>query len=392
MSIKKKLKIGIVGSTGSVGKTSLDIISKFSKNFKVELLVCDKNYRAILSQINKFAPRYVFINNKKSFNLVNDNIKNKKIIILNDYKKFEQLLNLKFDKVILAIPSIVGLKYAFLFAKHSKQLLVANKESIVCGGKIFLDRAKLYKCKITSIDSEHYCIAQSLLENKIEQIDSVYLTASGGPFLGMDSRSYSKASIKKVTNHPRWNMGNKISVDSATLVNKIFELIEAHILFGIPVNKIKIKIHKESLAHCAIVLKNGLVKLIMHDTTMSIPIRNSLFDNKFFSHKSTFFNSSKKIIMNFEESNLSQFKIVKTGYRVLGMGHRAWILFNIFNDSLVSRFLKKEIYFYEIVINLIKIFKKKSITLYCNKKIKKLSDIEETILYAKKYLINYDTK
>jgi 1-deoxy-D-xylulose-5-phosphate reductoisomerase len=384
MSIKKKLKIGIVGSTGSVGKTSLNIISKYPKDFKVELLVCDKDYRAIILQIKKFAPKYVFINNVKSFNLVQNKIQNKKIIILNDYKKFQKILNLQFDKIILAIPSTQGLRHAFFLTKYSRQLLVANKESIVCGGKVLLNVAKMHKCQITSIDSEHYCIEQSLLENKIDEIDSVYLTASGGPFLGMNARSYSRASIKKVTDHPRWNMGNKISVDSATLVNKIFESIEAHVLFGIPANKIKIKIHKESLVHSAIVLKNGLVKLIAHDTTMLIPIRNSLFDNKFSSQKNNFFNSKKKIIFNFQESNLSEFLIVKTGHKVLKMGHRAWILFNVINDSLVTRFLNKEIYFYEIVFNLIKIFKKKSITLYCNKKIKTLSDIEKTIVYGKK--------
>ena len=219
MSIKKKLKIGIVGSTGSVGKTSLNIISKYPKDFKVELLVCDKNYRAIILQIKKFAPKYVFINNVKSFNLVQNKIKNKKIIIIfNDYEKFNKIFKAKFDKIILAIPGTEGLRYAFLLSKHSDELLVANKESIVCGGKILIKKANSNKCKITSIDSEHYCIAQSLLEHKINDIDKVYLTASGGPFLGRSSKFYSKASIDAVTNHPRWSMGKKISVDSATLV------------------------------------------------------------------------------------------------------------------------------------------------------------------------------
>ena len=392
MSIKKKLKIAIIGSTGSVGKTCLNIISEFPKNFKVELLVCDTNYRLILSQIKMFSPRYVFVNNKKSFDLVKKKIDNKKFIIFNDYKKFTKSLNFKFDKVVLAIPSTTGLRYAFFFTEYAKELLIANKESIICGGKLLLENAKSHKCKITSIDSEHYCISQALLENKIEEIDTVYLTASGGPFLGMSKRSYSRASIKKVTNHPRWNMGNKISVDSATLVNKIFELIEAHVLYDIPINKIKIKIHKESLAHAAIVLKNGLVKLIMHDTTMSIPIRNALFDNKFFHHKNSFFNSKQKIALNFEESNLSEFEIAKTGYKVLNMGHRAWILFNVINDFLVSKFLKEQIFFYEIVGNLIKIFKKKSIALYCSRRVKTIFDINKTIAYGNKYLKDYEIR
>ena len=383
MSIKKQLKIGIVGSTGSVGNISLNIISKYPDNFRVELLVCNKNYKSILAQIKKFSPRYVFINNKKSFDLVKRKILNKKTIILNDLEKFQKILNSKLDKVILAIPSFEGLSHALFFAKHSKELLIANKESIICGGAVLLNQAKFHKCKITSIDSEHYCIAQSLRENTMQEIKAVYLTASGGPFLGKSMSSYSKASIMRVTNHPRWSMGKKISVDSATLVNKIFELIEAHVLYDIPKNKIKIKIHKESLAHSAIVLNNGLVKLIMHNTTMAIPIRNSLFDNKFFFKEKSFFDSKKIITLNFEEQNLSEFMIVKTGYKVLGMGHAAWILFNVINDSLVTKFLNKEIHFYEIVANLIKIFQKKSIALYCKKNIKTLSDIRKVTNYGK---------
>lgn len=392
MSIKKKLKIGVIGSTGSVGITSLDIVSKYPKSFQVEFLVCDKNYQLILSQIKIFSPKYVFINNLHSYNYVISRVLNKKIIILNDYKKLQKISNLKFDKVILAIPGIEGLKFAFSFLKYSKELLIANKESIVCGGKVLLKNAKSNNCKITSVDSEHYCIAQTLLENKIEEIHSIYLTASGGPFLGKSSKSYSKAPIRDVVNHPRWNMGKKISTDSATLVNKIFELIEAHVLYNIPVDKIKIKIHKESLVHSAIVLKNGLVKMIMHDTTMKIPIRNSLFDNKFFSQEKFFFDKKKKITLNFQERNLSEFKIIKTGYKVLYMGQAAWILFNVINDFLVTKFLNKEIFFYQIVTNLIKIFKKKSVVLYCNKKIKTFSDIEKIISYGKNYIANYEIK
>ena len=143
MSIKKKLKIGVIGSTGSVGITSLDIVSKYPKSFQVEFLVCDKNYQLILSQIKIFSPKYVFINNLHSYNYVISRVLNKKIIILNDYKKLQKISNLKFDKVILAIPGIEGLKFAFSFLKYSKELLIANKESIVCGGKVLKKKCQI---------------------------------------------------------------------------------------------------------------------------------------------------------------------------------------------------------------------------------------------------------
>ena len=178
-------------------------------------------------------------------------------------------------------------------------------------------------------------------------------------------------------------MGSKISVDSATMCNKIFELIEAHVLFKIPIDKLKIKIHEESQVHSAVVFKNGLVHMIMHDTTMTIPIRNSIFDNKFKNQSYNFFKSKKNIKLNFDEIKLSKFKILKTGYTILKMGHTAWILFNVINDNLVEKFLNQKIFFYEIVKNLIKIFNNKSLILYCKKtKVKNIADINKVINYG----------
>ena len=379
----KKINIGVIGSTGSVGKTSLKIFKKYKKNFNIELLVCDQNLKEITSQIKTYSPKYVFINNDSVYNLIKLKKFKKKIIFFNNFLYFKKKFKSKLDKVILGVPGLVGLKYAFLFTKHSKEILVANKESLVCGALVLLKQAKNNNCKITSIDSEHFSIYQIIKNKNLNNIDSVFLTASGGPFLNKKVKSYSKANIKEVTNHPRWKMGNKISVDSATMCNKIFELIEAHILFNIPVEKLKIKIHEESLVHSAIVFKDGLVHMVMHDTTMTIPIRNSIFENKFNKQSLNFFKSKNNIRLNFDEIKLSKFKILKTGYKVLKMGHVAWILFNVINDNLVGKFLNKKIFFYEIVKNLIKIFNHKSMELYCKKnKITNVADIQKIINYG----------
>ena len=379
----KKINIGVIGSTGSVGKTTLKILKQYKRKFNIELLVCDQNLKEITNQIKIYSPKYVFVNNTSVYNSIKLKKFKKKIIFFNNFLFFQKKFKSKLDKVILGVPGISGLKFAFFFSTNSKEILIANKESLVCGASILLKKAKTHNCKITSIDSEHFCIQQIIKDKNLNEIDSVFLTASGGPFLKEKENSYLRASIKKVTNHPKWSMGGKISVDSATMCNKIFELIEAHILFNIPINKLKIKIHEESLIHSAVVFKNGLVHMVMHDTTMTIPIRNSIFKNKFNNQLNNVFKSKKNIHLNFDEIKLSKFKILKTGYKVLKMGHAAWILFNVINDSLVTKFLNKKIFFYEIVKNLIKIFNTKSVLLYCKKtKIKSVADINKTINYG----------
>ena len=386
-----KQKIAIFGSTGSVGSTALNIISKYPNLFNVELLVCENNNLKIVKQANKFSANYIYVNNNDSLSKINKKNLKKKIQILRDFHELERIFckKKKIDKVILCVPSFVGLKYAFSATKFSKEILIANKESIICGGHIFLKEANRYNCKITSIDSEHYCLSELLKNQKLNTISSVYLTASGGPFLNKKKIFYNKSLIKDVINHPKWKMGKKISVDSATMVNKIFEIIEAHVLFNIPFDKLKIKIHKESLIHSAIVFKDGLVKLIMHDTSMSIPIRNCLFNQNFFFQKKNFFTKTPDFSLSFNESLIKKFEIVNFSLKIIRLGHRAWIFFNVINDILVEKFLKKEIFFYQITKNLINIFKNKSIILYCKIEIKNITDIHKTINYAKKIFKHY---
>jgi len=383
-----KKKIAVIGSTGSIGATSLKIIKKYPNLFNVELLVCNKSLKKLIHQIKLFSPKYIFINDKsarekfKRLNLFNS------IKLIENFSSFSKIFKqqTKFDKVILGASSVDGLKYSFEFINYTKEILIANKESIICGGNVLLEAAKKLNCKISSIDSELYCLSQLLLNSNNQKIDTVYLTASGGPLLGKKKTDFLKSSVKLITNHPKWSMGKKISVDSSTMVNKIFEIIETHILFQIPFNKIKIKIHKESLVHSAVIFKDGFVKVGMHDTSMEIPIRNSLFENKFVHQKKNFFKNKNLVSLNFNELQLTEFPILKTGIKIINYGHAAWILFNVINDELVKKFLNKQIFYYEIVKNLNKIFSKKIVLTYCKKKISTLADIEETINFGLKEL------
>ena len=389
MNFKKK-NIAILGSTGSVGENALKVISKYPNYFNVKLLVCNKSYKKIIYQIIKYSPKYVFIKNFKVFTLVKKKFHKENIIFFNTLEYMNKIFksSKKFDKVLIGISGLAGLDYSFSFLNYSKELLIANKESLICGGKVLLKNAKLKKCKIISVDSEHYSLSEILKNENLENIDKIYITASGGPLLNKKNKSSKKIQIKDVLKHPTWSMGKKISIDSATMVNKIFELIEAHLLFSIPYDKLRIKIHKESLVHSAIVLKNGLVKMIMHNTSMQIPIRNSFFDNNFFNDNKNYFKEISNFTLNFDEINLKNFNITKIGSNILKGGHAKWIFFNVINDFLVYKFLNNEIFFYEIVSKLIKVFKNRNIIKDINKKIKNFSDIKNMIILSKKIASN----
>jgi len=382
MFIKKK--IAILGSTGSIGKTTINLIKKFDKYFNVELLTCNKNEKLILNQIKKLKPSYVIITDYNTFLKIKKKNINK-VIILNNIIELKSILKKRFDITIHGISSYAGLNFALEFINFSKKMLIANKEAIVCGGNFLLNKAKKNNCQLLSIDSEHYCLSNTLEKIDKNQLKEIYLTASGGPFLKLPYLKYYKANIKKTTNHPKWKMGLKISVDSATLVNKILEIIEAHYLFNIPLKKIKIKIHEESVVHSCVILRNGLCYLVAHNTSMTIPIRNSLLDDKLINEKKIFFSNKKKFIFSFDEEILNKFKILKNINSFLNKGPRACIFFNVTNDILVDYYLNKKIFFYEISQKLIKMMNNKLLFNYLKKNINKEQDIYDTIEYAKKY-------
>lgn len=385
MYSSKKISVAVLGSTGSVGRTTLKIISKHKKKFDIRLLVCNSNIKLFKKQILKFCPKYAYINQFNSRYLIKKLNLKSNTIILNDFDSLKKkFIKSKIKKTVLGISSVDGLDYAFLFAKLSNELLIANKESIICGGKLLIKEAKKNKCKITSIDSEHYCLSKLLKNTNLKKINRVYLTASGGPFLEKSKSFKNKVPISVAINHPNWSMGKKISIDSATMVNKILEVMEAHILFNIPFSKIKIKIHKESLVHSMVIMKNGLTNILAHDTSMIIPIRNSLFDEQYYDQSNNYFNNHFSFILSFDEKKLKNFDIFLISNKIFKLGHKAWILFNVVNDVLVNKYLNKEIFFNDIVFKLIKVFSRKSIIMHCKKKIRTISDIKKTINFGKK--------
>ena len=337
----KKL-ISILGSTGSVGISVLKIIEKKDNLFQLNLLSANKNFKQICYQIKKFKPKFFLIYNQKIFIKVKKKFKFSKVKII---CKLQKNLHIKkSDITVTAIPGIVGLEPTIYFVKKSKKILIANKESIICGWKLIKNHAKKNSTKIIPVDSEHYSIMKLLENHKINEIEKIYITASGGPFL-----NYKLSQLKKVTpsdalKHPKWKMGKKISIDSATLMNKILEVIEAQKLFSIPDTKIDILIHPNSLVHAIIQFKNGLVKLLYHDTSMIIPLANAIFDGdvnirQFYKKEK---NKKKIIIENlyFQKVDKKIFPTIQLKKK-LSQYYSTPIIINAANEVLVELFLKK---------------------------------------------------
>ena len=340
----KKKTFAILGSTGSIGKSSLNVINKL-KNTKVELIFADKNFREILNQIKIYKPRVVVINSFETF-IKLKNIFKKKIKILNDYKVSKKYLK-KIDTTISAIPGINGLEPTIFFTAISKKVLIANKESVVCGWNLIRNIAKKFNTKLIPIDSEHFSI-NFLLKNYLpDQINKIYITASGGPFLNFDKKKLIKVQPSQAIKHPKWKMGKKISVDSATLMNKVLEVIDAVKLFSINLDKFKIVVHPQSLIHSIIELKNGLRVFVYHEPDMKIPIANAIKD---FNISPKIFNFNHKNISN----NLSFFEVDKKQFPVeeiikkININNSSPILINAANEIFVDQFLKKKIKFIDI--------------------------------------------
>ena len=376
-----KKKISILGSTGSIGLSTLKIINKKKNLFDIHLLAADKKLNLISSQIRKYRPKIYIINDKKTFNIIEKKFKKSKTLILNNFDSIND--KKKIDITVSAIPGIAGLKPTISMIKNSKKILIANKESIICGWDLIKKNSLKYKSEIVPVDSEHFSIFQLLKEHKKSEIKNFFITASGGPFLNLKKNKFKNIKPKDALSHPRWSMGKKISVDSATLMNKILELIEAQKLFNIPEKKLKIVIHPESLVHAVIELKNGLTKFIYHDTSMIVPIANAIFDNNLLIEDYLKSKNHKLKNLTFQEVKKSTFPIIRIKKRINEFPSTS-IIINASNEILVDHFLQKKIPFSSISKIIMIILNDRNYRKYAIRKPKNIDQINEIDLWAKK--------
>tara|TARA_Y100000389_G_scaffold46263_1_gene41193 strand:+ start:4778 stop:5947 length:1170 start_codon:yes stop_codon:yes gene_type:complete len=378
--------ISIIGSTGSIGLTALSIIDKKKNFFKVNLLSSNKNYNLICKQIKKYKPNFFVISNQDIYLKVKNKFKKKKTKIFNNFDL--QNLKIKNDIAISAIPGINGLEPTIAMIKLSKKILIANKESIICGWNLIKKNALTNKTKIVPIDSEHFSIFTLLKSHKLNEIKKFYITASGGPFLNYKIKQFKNIKPKDALKHPKWKMGKKITVDSSTLMNKMLELIEAQKLFDIPDNKIDILIHPNSLVHAIIKLKNGLTKFIYHETTMIIPLANALFEGDF--NIEDFYNKKikKRTIENltFDKVNAKIFPIIKLKKR-LNECPSTPIIINAANEILVDQFLQKKIPFLSISKTILSILNDRNYKKYAIRNPENIKDIIKIDKWARETII-----
>ena len=369
-----KKKIAILGSTGSIGKTLIEIIKKDKKNFEVILLTAHKSYKEILKQAKILHVKNLIITDKKSYLNLSKN-KLGKIKIYNDYDAFNKIFKKKIDYVMSSISGINGLVPTIKIIKFTKKIAIANKEAIICGWHLIKKDLKRFNTSFIPVDSEHFSIFYSLQGNKISNVNKIYLTASGGPLINTPRNKFKDIKISEAINHPNWKMGKKISVDSATMMNKVFEIIEAKKIFNIKYEALDILVHPSSYVHAIIKFNDGMVKIIAHDTNMRIPIFNSLYENQNKKIKTDKLNLKKLNLLNLKKVDLNKFPSIKIIKKLKNKESSLETVIVLANDILVNHFLLKKIYFTDITKFLQKLISMKKFKNYSNNKLDNINSI-----------------
>ena len=381
-----KTKIAILGSTGSIGKSTLDIIRKDKKNFDVILLTANNNYKKLIQQAKQFKAKNVLIKNHKFYLKVKNSLKKTKVY--SGDISIKKIFSKKLDYTMSAVVGLAGLQPTIDAIEISKTVAIANKETIICGWNILSKLIKKYKTQILPVDSEHFSIRELTKNVSDSDVEEIIITASGGPFLKKPLNKLNHVKPEQATNHPNWKMGKKISIDSANMMNKVFEVIEACKLFKFNKKKYKIMIHPQSYVHSIIRFKNGLIKMILYNTDMKIPISNTIYQNE-----NSFSNKSKidtKILnkLNFEKVNINKFPSIKLIKKCLNSGYSTPIIINASNEVLVDLFLKGKINFLDIVATINKIFKDEDFNKYAKRKPKSVKEIKIIDDWARLKTIN----
>ncbi len=373
-----KKKIAILGSTGSIGENTLKVIKQNKKNFDIILLSTNKNLTKVLKQAKEFNVKNIIVSDLKTYQRAKLKLKRLNLKIYKDFNNLGKIFKKKNDFIMSSITGLSGLEPTLKSIKFTKTILIANKEAIICGWNLINKELKKFGTKFIPVDSEHFSIWSLLEDNKSKNIEKIYITASGGPFLNLPLKKFSKISIKNALNHPNWKMGKKISIDSATMMNKLFEIIEAKNIFNLEYRKISALIHPKSYVHAIIKFKNGTTKILIHETSMKIPIFNALYFN----------DKNKKILskpidlkklnnLNLSEPDTKKFQslnIIKLLPKKISLFET--ILITV-NDEVVKLFLKNEISFKEIVPTILKVIKSKDFLKYRKITPKNLNNITE---------------
>jgi 1-deoxy-D-xylulose-5-phosphate reductoisomerase len=341
-------KILILGSTGSIGINTLNVIRKFPDKFKVCALTVNTRIDLLEPQIREFKPELVVVKNKELAEELKRKINNTTKVLPGNAGLIEAASNLEYDILIGAMVGFAGLIPTIEAIKRGKRIALANKETLVVAGELVKSLVKKYNSEIIPVDSEHSAIFQCMTGENPEEVEKLILTASGGPFREIRKEELKKVTVASALNHPNWKMGNKITIDSATMMNKGLEVIEAHWLFNLPKEKIDVVIHPQSIVHSMVQFVDGSVKAQMGLPDMKLPIQYALSYPERLPNDFPRTNLPEISSLTFSQPDFDKFECLKLAYQTLEKGGIAPCTLNAANEVAVDKFLKKEIKFSDI--------------------------------------------
>ncbi len=341
--------ISILGSTGSIGTQTLDIVRLFPDRLKVRVLTAGGNADMLLKQAREFLPECVVIGDDDQWEYVRDELKGLPIEVLSGMEGLIRAAEWSTaDTVVTAIVGAAGLEPTIAAAEKGKRIALANKEALVIAGQLLRPLADLHGAEIIPIDSEHSAIFQCLVGESIDSVESLHLTASGGPFRTRPLESFDSITKEEALNHPNWSMGPKITIDSATMMNKGLEMIEAHWLFGIDASQIHVVVHPQSIVHSMVSFKDGSVKAQLGVPDMKVPIQYALSFPDRWEAPHARLDWARQPELNFEVPDTKRFPALSLAYEALRKGGAAPAVLNAANEEAVLLFLSDQIRFVDI--------------------------------------------
>tara|TARA_B100000902_G_C27293557_1_gene908619 strand:- start:551 stop:1717 length:1167 start_codon:yes stop_codon:yes gene_type:complete len=371
-----KKKVIILGSTGSIGTKTFNIFKKDNNNFDVLLLSTYSNVDKIVKQAKELKVKNIIINNPEKYKEAKIKYSKQNFKIFNNFSNIKKIIGKK--KIyysMISVSGLDGLEPTLILSEYSKNLAIVNKESLICGWNLIKKKLIKFRTNFIPIDSEHYSIYTLLKNHSYNDVDKVYITASGGPFLNYPKKKFRFIKPNTALKHPNWKMGRKITIDSSTLMNKVFEVIEAKNLFNLSYKKISILTHPKSYIHAIIKFNNGITKILIHDPDMKIPIYNSIYKEKV--TKIATKSLDIKILNNptLKEVNLSKFPLVNLLKNLPKKNSLFETILVTVNDYFVFKFLEKRIDYKKMIKLIFKILNSNEFVRYKKIQPKNMEDI-----------------
>lgn len=343
-----KKVITLLGSTGSIGRQTLEVLELYDKEYEIGYLTAHTNIDLLFEQIQLYRPKGVVVSDEKQYFYLKNRLPNNYKILKGKEGLIEAVEDCENTIILSALVGFSGVEPTLSAIKAGKTIALANKETLVSAGHIIIETAKAKNVKIIAVDSEHSAVLQCLVGEDLSSIEKVLLTASGGPFFNIDYGRFEKLTVEEALIHPNWTMGSKITIDSATLMNKGFEVIEACWLFDLPLEKVEVLIHPQSIVHSLVQFWDGSVKAQLGVPDMKIPISYALSYPKRI--KTNFRRLDLLEINNltFLKPDLSKFPCLKLAYEAMKIGGTATTILNAANEIAVNEFINNNILFTQI--------------------------------------------